>query len=251
MPRHVIRPGDTIKAIAQKSKISINNLTIANTHIDNFENLRPGDVLFIPDYSDGTFTAIEAKTMKTQLSTMLGFSPRQIQEHYKLYLGYINKTNEIRAKLTSMVQAEANSIYSDYRSLKLSESFAVGGYKLHELYFENLGGQSAASGVILEAIVRDFGSYEFWEKDFRATALASRGWVILGYDYDDCHLHNYGQDLYDVGPVVRFEPLLVMDVYEHAYFLDYGTNRSSYIDAFMRNIDWLVVNSRLANIKSL
>ncbi|RYD04741.1 hypothetical protein N752_12505 [Desulforamulus aquiferis] len=145
----------------------------------------------------------------------------------------------------------ANSTFSPIRALKLSETYALGGYKLHELYFANIGGRGGgASGSIFEAIVRDFGSYEFWEKDFRATAIASRGWVILGYDYNDKHLHNYGLDAHDSGTVIGFEPLLVVDVYEHAYFIDYGTNRFSYLDAIFGNIDWYVVNSRWENKKN-
>lgn len=249
MPRHVIRPGDTIKAIVKKYNVSFSNLSITNTHLENLDRLNPGDVIYIPDPSDGTFSLIETRPLKTQLLSMIGFSPRQIQEHYKLYQGYINKTNEIRTKLRSLEHGESNSTYSDLRSLKNAETYSVGSYKLHELYFENLGGKGGpATGGMLEAIVRDFGSYEFWERDFRATGLASRGWVILGHDYDDGHLHNYGLD--SPAPVVRLEPLLVMDVHEHAYFLDYGTNCASYMDAFFRNIDWLVVNSRLANLKN-
>lgn len=251
MPRHVVRPGDTIKSIIKKYNVPLNDLTIANSHLENLERLKPGDVVYVPDYSDGAFSIIKSRSLKPHLLTMIGISQRQIQEHYKLYQGYVSKTNEVRIKLRMADRSDANSTYSNIGALKKSETYAVGGYKLHELYFENLGGGGGtASGAILEAIVRDFGSYDFWEKDFRATGLASGGWAILGYDYDDSRLHNYGQDAHNVGTVIRFEPILVMDVYEHAYFLDYGTNRASYIDAFFRNIDWLVINSRLANLRT-
>jgi len=247
----VVRPGDTIKSIVKKYKCNPESLATANPHIKNQERLNPGDVIYIPDCADGAYIQVEARPLKQQLLSMLGLSARQIQEHYKLYQNYINKTNEIRLKLRTVDPGEANSIYSTFRSLKTSESYAVEGYKLHELYFDNLGGRGGpATGPILEALVRDFGSYEFWEKDFRYTGLASRGWAILGYDYDDCHLHNYGLDTHNEGAVIRFEPVLVLDVYEHAYFLDYGTNRASYIDAFFRNVDWLVVNSRWGSLVS-
>ncbi|ABO50618.1 manganese and iron superoxide dismutase [Desulforamulus reducens MI-1] len=207
--------------------------------------------MYIPDCSDGTFCPIEARSLKPQLLSMMGFSPRQIQEHYKIYQSYITKTNEVRMKLRSIDMQGSNSIHSSYRSLKIDESQTVANGKLHEMYFDNLGGNGrTAIGKVLEIIVKDFGSYEFWERDFRSTGLASQGWVILGYDFDDCHLHNYTQGAPDVVPIVRFEPLLVLDVCEHAYFLDYGTNRNSYIDAFFRNIDWYTVNSRLQNLKS-
>ncbi|SHK89049.1 Fe-Mn family superoxide dismutase [Desulforamulus aeronauticus] len=249
MPRHVIRPGDTIKTIVKKYNANTNNLAIANTHLENLENLNPGDVVYIPAASDGTYNFLETKNLKSSLRTMMGFSVRQIQEHYKLYQDYVIKINEIRAKLQALKQKEADSIYSEYRALKTAELYAVNNCKLHEYYFENMGGRGGnATGNVLEVIVRDFGSYEYWEKDFRATCLMARNWAILGYDFDDGHLHNYGYDE-DAGLAVRIEPLLVVDLAEHAYFLDYGTNRTSYLDAFAKNIDWAVVKSRFTNIK--
>lgn len=249
MPRHVVRPGDTIKAITKKYNVTHQNLALANTHLENLERLNPGDVVHIPDNSDGTFSILEAKTLKPQLLTMIGFSPRQIQEHYKLYQGYINKLNEVRTKLRSINPDDVSSTFSNFSTLKSAESRLVSNYKLHEIYFENFGGKGGiASGALLEAIVRDFGSYDFWLKDFIAIGLSSDGWAFLGYDYDDSHLHNYIQDANNTIPT-RFDPLLVLDVNEHAYFLDYGTNRKSYIDAFFRNIDWLTVACRFSNIK--
>lgn len=249
MPKHVVRPGDTLKDIAKKHKVNMQNLSIANSHLESLEQLKIGDLIFIPDSTDGAFCQIEPQSLKSQLLTMIGISPRQIQEHYKLYQGYVSRVNEIRVKMRTADRLNANSTFSSIRGLKLSETYALGGYKLHEIYFGNLGGRGGtASGAILQAIVKDFGSYEFWEKDFKATALASRGWVMMGYDCNDRHLHNYGLDSHDSGNVVGFEPLLVVDVYEHAYFIDYGTNRSSYLEALFGNIDWFVVNSRWENI---
>ncbi|GAB6157721.1 hypothetical protein JCM39194_09210 [Desulfotomaculum varum] len=248
MPRHVVRSGDTIKNLAKKYNVSFSNLTLANSHLKNLEQLNPGDVIYIPDAADGTYSLVKSLPLKMQLLSMIGFSPRQIQEHYKIYTCYVNKINEIRLQLRSLEQSESSAIFSQLRTLKDAENYTVSSCKLHELYFENLGGKGGpAAGAVLEAIVRDFGSYEYWEKDFRATGLASRGWAIMGYDYDDGHLHNYGLDYQ--GMLLRIEPLLVLDVHEHAYFLDYGTNCASYIDAFCRNLDWSAVNNRLANLK--
>ncbi|WP_077714551.1 Fe-Mn family superoxide dismutase [Desulforamulus ferrireducens] len=250
MPRHVIKPGETIKTIVKKYQANLNNLAIANTHLENLENLSPGDIIYIPDAADGTYNLLEVKTLKSSLLTMMGFSARQIQEHYKLYQGYVNKINEIRMTLQALETKNANPIYSEYRSLKISELKAVNNCKLHEYYFENLGGRGgSATGSVLETIVRDFGSYEYWEKDFRATSVMAGSWALLGYDPDDGHLHNYGLDEETAVPV-RLEPLLVLDVAEHAYFLDYGTNRASYIDAFARNIDWTVVKARFSSIRA-
>lgn len=250
MPKHIVKQGDTIKNILNKYKVDLKNLTLANTNIESFERLKPGGVIYIPNSSDGTFCQVELRLLKPQLLTMLGLSARQIQEHYNLYQGYISKTNEIRSRLCSVDRSGADVTYCNVRSLKKEETFAVNGYKLHEWYFENLGGRGEpAAGPVLQAIVRDFGSYEFWEKDFRATGLSSRGWAILGYDYKDGHLHNHSQDAHDQGSLIGFEPLVVMDVSEHAYFLDYGINRASYIDAFFNNLDWSVINSRWINLK--
>ena len=250
MPRHVVRPGDTAKAIVKKYNVTLQNLALANNQLENLDRLNPGDIVHIPDCSDGAFHIVETKTLKPQLLTMLGFSARQIQEHYKLYQGYINQLNEVRMKLRSIDPLQGNSFYSNLCILKNVETRLVSNYKLHELYFENIGGKGGSPiGPILEAIVRDFGSYAFWLKDFQAIGSACNGWVLLGYDYDDLHLHNYAQDNNNVLPL-RVEPLLVLDVHEHAYFLDYGTNSKSYISALFRNIDWPSVNLRFSSIKT-
>lgn len=249
MPRHVVRPGDTIKAIIKKYNVTFQNLALANSHLENLERINPGDVIHIPDNSDGAFSIIETKTLKPQLLTMIGFSTRQIQEHYKLYQDYISKLNEVRSQLCSINPDNPNSNFSNFNTLKSAETRLASNYKLHELFFENLGGKNGnPSGSLLEVIVRDFGSYDLWLKDFISTGLSSNGWAFLGYDYDDFHLHNYLQDANNTLPL-RFEPLLALDINEHAYFLDYGTNRKSYIDAFFRNVDWQTVASRFANIK--
>jgi len=173
-----------------------------------------------------------------------GISKRQMSEHHDvLYAGYVRKTNEIRSKVKAADLAEANPTFSLIRELKLEESFAVNGVKLHEGYFDNLGGDGVPSGTILDLIKEDFGSYEDWEREFKALGIASRGWVILAYDWDDGKLHNYLCDFHNQGGVWSCTPLLILDVYEHAYFLDYATARKSYIEAFMKNVDWTFVDS--------
>lgn len=248
MPRHVVRSGDTLKAIVKKYNAKAHNVILANNHLDNLERLNPGDVLYIPDPGDGALSPLEARTLKQQLLSMMGFSARQIQEHHKIYLESTKKLNDIRIKLRAAIPQDTNLVVNGFHSLKILESHLAASCKLHELYFESLGGQGgSATGPILEVIVREFGSYDYWEKDFKATGLAGNGWVLLVYDLDEGHLHNYVQDTLNAAPLLRLEPLLVMDMHEHAYFLDYGTNAKSYIDAFFRNIDWLTVNTRFAN----
>jgi len=190
--------------------------------------------------------------LKPELLRMDGISERQIEEHHNvLYKGYVNKLNEIRAQLPDVDRSKANQTYSDLRAAKVGESFAMNGVALHEHYFENLGGAGGrANGRILALIERDFGSYDTWEADFKATGMAVRGWVVLAYDWHDHKVHNYGQDAHDSGAIWSAMPILVLDVYEHAYFIDYGTKRAPYIEAFMNNLDWDVVNRRAEHIES-
>ncbi len=191
---------------------------------------------------------IEPISLKPALLTLQGISPRQIKEHYDiLYKGYVNSVNEIHNILTTVSRADQNPRYTGYRELKVEETYNMDGVTWHELYFNNLGGQgSRPSEFLLNSIQKDFGSYASWETDFRAAAAASRGWAVLSFDKRDGRMHNYLLDAHNVGVVNTSIPILVIDVYEHAYFIDYGARRAPYIDAFMSNIDWGVVNLRFA-----
>ena len=192
-------------------------------------------------------TARELKPTKE----LEGISKRQIQEHHDvLYRGYVNKVNEIEAKMATADPAEANATYSLIRELKREEVFATNAVRLHEGYFEALGGDGKPQGVILDLLKEDFGSHEKWESEFKALGLCARGWVVLGYDWGDGRLHNYLSDIHSDG-VWSCSPLLILDVYEHAYFIDYGTARKAYIEAFMKNVDWNVVNRRVEELKIL
>ncbi len=174
-----------------------------------------------------------------------GLSEKQLSEHHDvLYAGYVKKVNEIRSKLMNVDKTTTNATYSDLRELKVEESFALNGVKLHEGYFDNMGGKGGkATGDVGKWIESDFESYEKWEEEFRALGIAARGWVVLAFDLDDGMLHNYICDVHNQGGIWNCVPLLILDVYEHAYFIDYGTGRKSYIETFMKNIDWGFVNS--------
>ncbi len=172
-----------------------------------------------------------------------GLSLRQLQEHHDvLYAGYVKKLGEIEAKLAAADRSEANATYSLVGELWREEAFATNAILLHEAYFDSLGGDGKPKGKIQGMIGGDFGSYAKWEEDFKASGLAARGWVVLAYNWNDRKLHNYSLDIHTHG-VWNATPLLVLDVYEHAYFLDYGTARKKYIEAFMKNIDWEFVSS--------
>ena len=137
----------------------------------------------------------------------------------------------------------ANQVYSEIRALKVDLTFAVGGIKNHEIYFEHLGGAGGdPDGAIGALIERDFGSADAWRADLRATGMAGRGWAWTAFDWDEGKLFNYIGDAQNTFPVWNATPLVALDVYEHAYFLDYQTDRAAYIEAFLRNLDWGVVN---------
>ncbi len=180
--------------------------------------------------------------------SLAGLSEKQLAEHHDvLYAGYVKKTNEIRQKLAAVDVTTPNATYSDLRELKVEETFALNGVKLHEAYFDNMGptGDGKASGTVAQWIEKDFGSYAKWEAEFKACGIAARGWVVLAFDLEEGRLYNFVCDVHNQGGVWGALPLLILDVYEHAYFLDYATGRKAYIEAFMKLVDWKVVNDQV------
>lgn len=190
---------------------------------------------------------IAAKPLKASLLELDGISRESVEAHHKLYTGYVNKRNELLKKLAEVDLSSANQVYSDVRALKVDYSFAIGGVKNHEIYFEHLGGSGGdPDGAISYLIKRDFGSVGAWKADLKATGIAGRGWAWTAYDWDEGRLFNYIGDAQNTFPVWNATPLVALDVYEHAYFSDYLTDRGAYIDAFFRNLDWGVVNDWVA-----
>jgi Fe-Mn family superoxide dismutase len=186
---------------------------------------------------------ITARELNPRLLELEGISRETIEAHYKLYQGYVNKRNEVLGALADVDLSTANQVYSDLRALKVDLTFAIGGIKNHEIYFEHLGGHGGdASGLFGDLVKRDFGSVDAWRADLRATGLAGRGWAWAAYDWDEGRLFNYIGDAQNTFAVWNATPLVALDVYEHAYFLDFGTDRGSYIDAFFNNLDYDVVN---------
>ncbi|MDQ1281039.1 MAG: superoxide dismutase, Fe-Mn family [Thermoproteota archaeon] len=180
-----------------------------------------------------------------------GISDQQIEYHFEThYKGYVNKLNEIWEKLPAVDRSKANQNYSDYRSLKVEESFNFMGVTLHELYFENLknGLGTKPSAALMSRQERDFGSYDKWKEDFKACGIALRGWAVLVYDPNTNMLINNGLDAHNMFGLMGSIPLLVLDVYEHAYYVDYGPKRAAYLEAFIDNINWNVVDERMKNI---
>lgn len=196
------------------------------------------------------FTKIEAKTFSPSLMSMQGISKKTIEEHLKLYQGYVTKYNEIMEKLAGLTDedyAKANQSFSMIRELKVELTFAWGGVINHEIYFSHLGGKGGEpSGDLKKQIEKDFGSFETFKKDVKATGIAARGWVWTAWNWKQERLFNYLGDAQNSYPVWSATPILALDTYEHAYFIDYGVNRASYIDAFFANIDWKVVEDNFS-----
>ena len=186
---------------------------------------------------------ISARELKPALFELDGISRETVEAHYKLYQGYVNKRNELLGRLAEVDLVAANQVYSDVRAFKVDLTFAIGGIKNHEIYFEHLGGYGGdPDGPMATLVKRDFGDVATWRADLKATGMAGRGWAWTAYDWDEGRLFNYVGDTQNTFPIWNATPLVALDVYEHAYFLDYQTDRASYIDAFLNNLDWGVVN---------
>lgn len=191
------------------------------------------------------FTPNTALTFSPKIYEMKGISKKTVEEHLKLYTGYVSKYNEINenmAKLTDDDYSKANQSYSLIRELKVELTFAYGGIVNHELYFGHLGGSGGApTGELLTQIEKDFGSFEQYKKDMKATGIAARGWVWTAWNHAEKRLFNYLGDAQNTFPVWGATPILALDTYEHAYFIDFGAARGGYIDAFFENMNWDVV----------
>ena len=178
---------------------------------------------------------------------MDGFSETLLTNHFTLYQGYITNTNKLMDLLATMLK-EGRMGTPEYAELKRRFGFEFNGMRLHEYYFENLGGQKALDkpGKLAKNLAEDFGSYEAWERDFKGTAtMRGIGWTILYQDNMTGKLFNQWINEHETGHPAGCIPILVIDVFEHAFITDYGLKRANYIDAFFKNINWSVVAGRL------
>ncbi len=184
----------------------------------------------------------------SNLIGMEGFSETLLKNHFTLYQGYVTNTNKLSELLAAMLK-EGRAGTPEYAELKRRFGFEFNGMRLHEYYFENLGGKGLLdkSGTLAKKLADAYGSYEAWEQDFRATgAMRGIGWVVLYQDNVTGGLFNTWINEHEVGHLSGCRPILVMDVFEHAYMLDYGLKRADYIEAFFKNINWEVVGKRLS-----
>jgi len=179
----------------------------------------------------------------SRLKGMPGFSDQALELHFTLYQGYVKNTN---ALLEDLSKIAANT--PAYAEMKRRLGWEFNGMRLHELYFGNLGGngQIAPDSKIAKRLADQFGNLENWATDFKATgAMRGIGWVVLYEDPVTGRLINVWINEHDVGHLAGGRPLLIMDVFEHAFIPDYGLKKGEYIEAFFKNIDWQAVESRL------
>lgn len=180
------------------------------------------------------------------LTNVTGLSQSQLDQHQKLYAGYVNKRNQIDEQLTFVDRNNiANVTYSPFRSLKISQTFARNGTLLHELYFENLKAGKKIQPSTEKLLTQNFGSIAAFKKDLIDCASCSRGWVITSYCIDDGRVKNFVLDAHNETVPILTVPILVVDVYEHAYMIDFGIDRESYLKTLWDTIDWDVVESRI------
>jgi len=189
----------------------------------------------------------QAKNFESLLGTK-GFSDALLKNHFTLYQGYVTNTNKVADVLSALLR-DGKTAAPEYAELKRRFGWEFNGMRLHEYYFGNMKREGSVldkNSKLFKKITEDFGSYENWEKDFKATgAMRGIGWVVLYYDKMENRLFNTWINEHDVGHLSGATPLLIMDVFEHAYMIDYGLKKADYIEAFFKVIDWNAVESRL------
>jgi Fe-Mn family superoxide dismutase len=213
-----------------------------------------GSLAFLSGQPDLSFAQMKkeekmAYTTKdySRLLGMEGFSDTLLKNHFTLYQGYVTNANKLIEILNQMLK-EGKVGSPEFAELKRRFGWEFNGMRLHEYYFENLGGKGGLekTGKLLKRISEEFGSLETWEKEFRAIGMMRGiGWAILYQDPFTGKLFNFWINEHDVGHPAGCIPLLILDVFEHAFMIDYGLKRVDYIEAFFKNIRWRAVEERL------
>jgi Fe-Mn family superoxide dismutase len=183
----------------------------------------------------------------SKLLGMEGFSETLLKNHFTLYQGYVTNTNKLVDTLAQMLK-DGKVGTPEYAELKRRFGWEFNGMRLHEYYFENLGGKGAfdKGGKLGKKLAEDFGSYEEWEKDFKGVGtMRGIGWAILYQDSVSGKLCNCWINEHDGGHLAGCNPILILDVFEHAFMVDYGLKRPDYIASFFKNINWKAAEARL------
>ncbi len=191
--------------------------------------------------------AYETKNFESLIG-LKGFSDTLLKNHFTLYQGYVTNTNKLVDALAIMLK-DGKAGTPEYAELKRRFGWEFNGMRLHELYFGNMAKDSKPAdtkGRLSKKIVEDFGSFENWAKDFKSTGtMRGIGWTILYYDSSAKKLFNVWVNEHDFGHLAGAAPLLILDVFEHAYITDYGLKKADYIEAFFSAINWKVVEERM------
>ena len=190
--------------------------------------------------------AYEAKNFENLLGTE-GFSDKLLTTHFGLYQGYVKNTNKLLESMFKLIgEDKANT--PEFSELKRRFGWEFNGMRLHELYFGNMSKEKkelSQDSALFKKMVETFGSGEKCEGAFKAVGtMRGIGWTVMCYDPEGKKLFNVWVNEHDVGHLVGSVPLLVLDVFEHAFIMDYGMKRADYIKAFIKAVDWDVVTSR-------
>lgn len=189
---------------------------------------------------------MEVKNYDYLIGNIKGITEKQLIAHFGLYKGYVNKLNEIQEKLKIQDRSAANYSYGEFSELKRREAVAFNGSYLHEKYFDNMGAAGTPSSELKKAVEKAFGSWEAFEKDVKSSAASTPGWVVVTKNKQDGLVHTYIMYEHHIGLPVDQEIIMALDCWEHAFMIDYGTDKASYLKTFFENINWDVVNKRFS-----
>jgi superoxide dismutase, Fe-Mn family len=178
-----------------------------------------------------------------------GLSTNQIDQHLELYAGYVKKWNQIEDALQTVDRKNISATYSPFRALKVGETYAMNGTILHELYFKNLGDPHGKPLPKTKKLLeKHFGSVEAYLQDLKDCGMAARGWVLTCYSLFDKSVRNYVLDTHNDHVPIMVIPLIVLDVYEHAYMIEFGIRRAQYLNVFVDNINWPIIEERVKEL---
>lgn len=179
-----------------------------------------------------------------------GMTDRQVETHLGLYTGYVKKLNEIQEKLITTSPTESNYSYGAFSELKRREAVAFNGSYLHQSYFENMNAApTEAMAELRQAITDSWGDWSKFEADLKGSAASTPGWVILTRNQVDNKLHTYIMYEHHVGFPIKNDVLMALDCWEHAFAIDYGTDKAAYVNNFLKVVDWEVVAKRYQELK--
>ncbi len=183
----------------------------------------------------------------SELIGMPGFSEALLNNHFTLYQGYVKNSNALDEQLIQL-RKEGKGAEPMFAEMKRRFGWEFNGMRLHELYFENLGGNTPINqdGRLAARLHQDFGSFDEWVQDFKSVgAMRGIGWAVLYQDVTNGRLLNFWINEHDTGHPAGCVPILVMDVFEHAFMTDYGLKRADYINSFFQNIEWTKAEERM------